>query len=603
MIFIIYIICNIGHSCRIIMKSIAVKISFFILLLSLSPFSSRAEAEPAFRSVITMANGGVYYFQLENDSNHLGKIRYRKPGRKKFKIITEGRMDFLPVPHDVMRMNQSVDVNSLTTPLMPVPDQPRELWVRINSEWHILFHGHVIQINHDFVPDQIKGDPTSSQPYHFNGRRYLADIWKNLEKTILLPVVFALGSTIYPKYPKAFAAAYIVGLLTYSAKDQIWPILTHWYQTIQFAYNAPFVFNKVGYFIFSSHSKDAHLNVTAIIRLSDNKAVILDRLARPPEALKFELSKQGVLQINGLTRGVSLEHFDVEATFVPQAVQESKEWWEPAETKLERIRGSFRNTRELANRINFASTEKTETAIEKLKTIFYSGKDRKAAAILGPSGSGKTTVALSFLNQLPPTWFTFKVDRSAFKTRFVGELEKQVEEMVQLSKQIPVVWFIDEMHSLSGVGTYDRNPNDFYEMVKGPLSAGEVMLLGTDTSEEFYEAFSKNPALITRFHTIKYGDAITPEETSQNILNWVNANQFPPPDASTLERIIFLASLLNPVDAEPKRSVAPSRKTLLTLDTKSWTRRRSQFSNYHRRSFGRTRTLPRRSVSHRSPGR
>ncbi|MFZ9596762.1 MAG: AAA family ATPase, partial [Bdellovibrionia bacterium] len=154
-----------------------------------------------------------------------------------------------------------------------------------------------------------------------------------------------------------------------------------------------------------------------------------------------------------------------------------------------------------------------KTHEETRRKIAQSLRAKRSLVILGKSGTGKSSavrafardIGLGLIRGIPRTTQIFEVKMSSFAsgTKFTGMIEKRIATMIAAARELGCFFFIDELHSMSGIGTSSTQENDITQYLKGPIEAGELALIGTDTYAEFYQAFGKDPAFLERFDQIQ----------------------------------------------------------------------------------------------------
>ncbi len=85
-----------------------------------------------------------------------------------------------------------------------------------------------------------------------------------------------------------------------------------------------------------------------------------------------------------------------------------------------------------------------------------------------------------------------------------GEFEKRLKAIVEdiQSSPNPIIVFIDEAHTLIGVGNQEGS-GDAANLLKPALARGEVCAIAATTWKEYKKYFEKDPALSRRFQLIK----------------------------------------------------------------------------------------------------
>ena len=95
--------------------------------------------------------------------------------------------------------------------------------------------------------------------------------------------------------------------------------------------------------------------------------------------------------------------------------------------------------------------------------------------------------------------------------QYVGMFEDNMTKLMKLCEKLDVIVFIDEIHTIYGIGlTKDKN-NDMASMLKHYIDRSNLKVIGTTTEKEYQEFFSDD-ALKRRF------EKITVKEPTEDIL-------------------------------------------------------------------------------------
>ncbi len=133
--------------------------------------------------------------------------------------------------------------------------------------------------------------------------------------------------------------------------------------------------------------------------------------------------------------------------------------------------------------------------------------------ILGESGVGKTAVLEELANRIvkgeAPDYINVKnlieIDLSSVVagTKFRGDFEKNLKEVLSLGKKPGVVLSIDETHLLVGTGSVSNSAMDAANILKPYLTDKNFRLIGATTNEEYKKYFKKDKALDRRFEPVR----------------------------------------------------------------------------------------------------
>ncbi|MEW6277058.1 MAG: ATP-dependent Clp protease ATP-binding subunit [Candidatus Eremiobacterota bacterium] len=87
-------------------------------------------------------------------------------------------------------------------------------------------------------------------------------------------------------------------------------------------------------------------------------------------------------------------------------------------------------------------------------------------------------------------------------TKYRGEFEQRMLQLVKEAGQQDVILFIDEIHTLVGSGSASNVPADGADLLKPALARGTVRLIGATTSHEYQQFIEADPALERRFDRV-----------------------------------------------------------------------------------------------------
>ena len=161
-----------------------------------------------------------------------------------------------------------------------------------------------------------------------------------------------------------------------------------------------------------------------------------------------------------------------------------------------------------------------EKEIERVVQIL-SRRTKNNPILIGEPGVGKTAVAEGLAARIA----TGAVPRLLQQKRIVslpmaglvagakyrGEFEERLKGIIdEVMKSGNVILFIDEMHTLIGAGAAEGSL-DAANILKPPLSRGEVQIIGATTLKEYKKYFEKDSALERRFQSILVEEPTTEE--------------------------------------------------------------------------------------------
>lgn len=149
---------------------------------------------------------------------------------------------------------------------------------------------------------------------------------------------------------------------------------------------------------------------------------------------------------------------------------------------------------------------------EELKNLMIVlAQDKKLPIVVGESGVGKTSLVEELAYRIQkndvPNFLKDKIiveinpnDLIAGK-KYTGEFEKVIKNLMDICGDDRIILFIDEIHTIYGVGTHDKSDVDLSAMLKPYIDRRGVEIIGTTTSAEYDKYFS-NDALKRRFERV-----------------------------------------------------------------------------------------------------
>ncbi|KAL8273334.1 hypothetical protein Esti_002738 [Eimeria stiedai] len=137
----------------------------------------------------------------------------------------------------------------------------------------------------------------------------------------------------------------------------------------------------------------------------------------------------------------------------------------------------------------------------------------KAPLLIGEPGVGKTAVIEGLAQRIvegavPSSLkgrriFSLDLLNLSAGTSMRGEFEKRMKEIIAFLQRHKrdFILFVDEIHTLVGAGK-TTGSSDATQILKVPLSRGEIVLIGATTLEEYKLHIEKDPAFCRRFQNI-----------------------------------------------------------------------------------------------------
>jgi ATP-dependent Clp protease ATP-binding subunit ClpC len=144
-------------------------------------------------------------------------------------------------------------------------------------------------------------------------------------------------------------------------------------------------------------------------------------------------------------------------------------------------------------------------------TQILTRRTKNNPVLIGDPGVGKTAIveglALAIHNkQVPPSLQGARlvsIDLSGVVagTKYRGEFEERLRQIIEELKSSKVIAFIDETHTLVGAGGAEGTL-DASNILKPALARGEIQVIGATTTGEYHRYIEKDAALERRFQPV-----------------------------------------------------------------------------------------------------
>ncbi len=184
--------------------------------------------------------------------------------------------------------------------------------------------------------------------------------------------------------------------------------------------------------------------------------------------------------------------------------------------------------------------------------------------ILGESGVGSTELGKMLVNrivegeipEIPADTVVYKIDAASFAAgiKYVGTFEFKVKTLKEALKARPSILFIDNLHSLSGAGTTNRNNQDFFTLIQEELADGSIRVIGTSRPDDWERAMAGREDIASCFDTVNK-DHPTTEQTVIMLENWISRYEYPQVPRELLTYIVELSNRLDPIGSQPRKAI------------------------------------------------
>lgn len=152
-----------------------------------------------------------------------------------------------------------------------------------------------------------------------------------------------------------------------------------------------------------------------------------------------------------------------------------------------------------------------ETEVEQITQIL-ARRNKHNVIMVGDAGVGKTQIVEGLAKRIidkdvpetlsDKTIWSVDIATLVAGTKFRGDFEERMKAIIRAFRSLPdAIMFIDEIHMIMGAGNGGGGSGslDAANMLKPPLSRGEIHCIGSTTMEEYRKHFEKDRALVRRF--------------------------------------------------------------------------------------------------------
>ncbi len=173
--------------------------------------------------------------------------------------------------------------------------------------------------------------------------------------------------------------------------------------------------------------------------------------------------------------------------------------------------------------------------------ITLSRKIKNNLIIVGQPGTGKTTLVSQYNRQTNKNIFVVEMGKVISNTKYRGEFETKFIKLIEYSRKMNVILFIDEIHILFSSGKVDGGLSGA-DILKPYLTDPELIIIGTTTTEEF-QVIMNDKAIERRFNILPITnmDSLVLEKIYQKLLSKFKITTI------TLEDFNTIQSALNEV--------------------------------------------------------
>ena len=196
------------------------------------------------------------------------------------------------------------------------------------------------------------------------------------------------------------------------------------------------------------------------------------------------------------------------------------------------------------------------------------GIKNKSVILVGESGCGKTAIvneiAINHMDRFLEGETIFYINASSLVagTKYRGDFEERFNNIIKTcEKSGNIILFIDEIHTLSGLGTSDDNKsNDALNILKPYIDNGKIIIIGATTIEEYNKYIAPDVAFARRIEKIDISN-LNNDELILILLSYVRdlekkySKYNVKLDLSDSERVYVLEELLRITDRNRQKAI------------------------------------------------
>jgi len=214
------------------------------------------------------------------------------------------------------------------------------------------------------------------------------------------------------------------------------------------------------------------------------------------------------LREGGLSSLIEARNHIINNIMLEEDMEDSDEYYEQ---KLPILSKFGRDITRMAKNGKFDRCIGRKREIERIIHVL-SRRRKNNPLLLGEAGVGKTAIVEGLATKIskgnvPDSLkgrIIFGVDiyNIVAGTKYRGQFEERLRDLIAEASENNIVLFIDEFHSIVGAGSAEGSL-DAANILKPALARSEVQIIGATTHKEFTKTIEKDKSLMRRFQPVK----------------------------------------------------------------------------------------------------
>ncbi|MGE3387336.1 MAG: AAA family ATPase [Bdellovibrionales bacterium] len=203
-------------------------------------------------------------------------------------------------------------------------------------------------------------------------------------------------------------------------------------------------------------------------------------------------------------------------------------------------------------------------ALEDKILISLMKPEQPGVKLLGPSGAGKSELIRRLMlrfasGDLPDELMNYRVRTFSGAsldagTKYVGTVESKIRAMMALSREVPILWVVDEAQTIVNAGVSEGRTSNVLQNLKSALRKGEMRMILSTTEPEWQEYFSHDTAFDGRFALVRF-DPPSDQQTKVVVQEWLKRFNYAKMSDQILMKMIELSNRYSTLPTQPNRAI------------------------------------------------